>query len=128
MLAAANALTLTSPINNFHYPTENILFNFTNDNIENQTTCSFTLNLVDAGTYEINSNETVVHYMPDVASTNVLGINCTDPSGETDYITSSTVFYYTPLITDTSDSSVIIPIMAFLLTIVFLFVIFKLKA
>ena len=123
---SAQAITIVEPIQNYHYDTQNIKFNATNNNTENSTTCDFNINLEDTDTQTISPNGTYQTYLSGILPDNTLTYNCSLSEG---YENGTISFYYDiPTTTDTSTSDMMTVFFSFILVIFLLIVIFKFKS
>jgi hypothetical protein len=76
LLGCANAITIESPVNNFHYNSTNIPVTALSDT---NTTCSLKLNSRDYGAFNLTENTTYSVYLDGIVSgENTMRINCTD--------------------------------------------------
>jgi len=118
MMSIASAIEMISPIENYHYDTENVLMNATNSNIENSTDCNFTFNLIPFSE-TIESNESYSRYFSALNPTNVLDYNCTDATS------GSVTFYYDESSSETSITEIFIVMIGFIILCVIMVLIFK---
>lgn len=119
-ISCASAIEINSPIENYHYDTENVLMNVTNNNSENSTACEFSFNIESEFNETINANGTYTQYFSSLSPTNILGYECDDSTN------GSIVFYYEK--SDSEESTmtdIFIVLVSFAVLCIILIFIFK---
>ena len=117
-IATATAISISSPSESYTYDTLNILFNASNDNIENSTLCNISYNSVVTN-YDFDSNESYSYFLTSPSPTNIVEIECDDN-------TTTEVVYYYSILEENNDFYYIIALcFAFAIFILFAIVIFK---
>lgn len=119
---SANAVLISEPVNNFHYDSENILFNATNLNDTDGTYCNMTYNTEDAN-FELLAGETYSYYLGDIQPTNVISYDCADLSY------GDIVFYYDApsTATETDATFSILAVLSFIALAVLIVLVFRLR-